>query len=68
MKICAKCNETKILHDFGKNHRTEDGYRHQCRDCLRPKRDGVKDYLYFVKAAGKMEDYKKHKNVNFGKI
>lgn len=32
-KYCKKCDTTKSVNDFYKNHRTRDGLFHQCKDC-----------------------------------
>jgi hypothetical protein len=32
-KKCNKCNEIKVVTDFHKNKKTNDGYRNECKTC-----------------------------------
>lgn len=35
VKRCTKCGQTKPVTEFTKDRHRKDGYRHNCRDCLR---------------------------------
>ena len=37
MKTCTDCGELKEFSDFDKNHRYLDGYKNQCKKCMRVK-------------------------------
>lgn len=34
MKKCTKCNETKLLSDFGLDKKNHDGHRGKCKKCF----------------------------------
>lgn len=49
MKTCLVCGEEKALTKFRPNPQTEDGYYHQCRDCVAKGDNGdvsVRNNLY----------------------
>ena len=53
-KVCRKCDTLKLLVDFNRNKKTQDGHRNQCRDCdqeyIRMRRSGEIDLADETKA------------------
>ena len=45
-KVCKKCNELKLINEFGKRRDSVDGYRHDCKKCVseRVKNWGIKNF------------------------
>lgn len=39
LRTCKKCGETKEIEEFVKNKESKDGYRHDCKMCIKKYRD-----------------------------
>jgi hypothetical protein len=68
MKVCSKCNIEKPFDEFYKHKRFKDGFRSECKNCVKKYKDYNKDkikewYLeYYKKNRDKILEY--HKSYN----
>lgn len=55
LKICSKCNIEKPISEFWKRKETRDGYRTDCKDCIKNKNSYINDIFFKVCGKCKVE-------------